>query len=103
MKNFKQYLRLWLERVRAIRTEHLGELFEVKPYLEGVPYWLGAVVVGVVAVFYSTAFSEAIDLARALFRSHPYLLFISSPLCFVLVPGLSKDLPQRRVALACHR
>lgn len=56
---------------------------ELRPYLQGVPYWVAAVLVGIIAFFYSEAFTYCIEFARKI-HSHPYLLFVTSPICFVL-------------------
>lgn len=62
--------------------------FQVRPYLQDIPYWTAAAVVGLVAVFYSRAFSGCIEAARSVFNHHPYLLFLTCPLCFFLATWL---------------
>lgn len=56
---------------------------EVSPYLQAVPYVLAAIFVGFVAVAYSAAFSGAVGVMQKLHGEHPYLLFFTSPFCFV--------------------
>lgn len=83
---------LWWEKLKSqgkllkerVKAEHLDELFELRPYLQGIPYWLAAALVGLVAVLYSGTFTGGIALSQKLFHTHPYLLFITSPICFVL-------------------
>lgn len=55
-----------------------------KPFTQGIPYWTGAALVGLVAVVYSGLFSSCISIVRELFDSHPYWLFLTSPVSFVL-------------------
>jgi H+/Cl- antiporter ClcA len=56
----------------------------LRPYLQGVPYWLAAALVGIWAVVYSGAFARCIEMVTALYAQNPYYLFLTSPLCFFL-------------------
>ena len=68
---------------RILRSE-----VEVRPYLQGVPYWAAAAVVGLVAVLYSGAFGAGIGLVNSVFHRDPRILFVTSPVCFVLASWL---------------
>ncbi|MBI4403468.1 MAG: chloride channel protein [Deltaproteobacteria bacterium] len=57
---------------------------EVRPYLQGIPYWTAAVLVGLFAVMYSGLFGLCIETARNILAANPYLLYVTSPLCFVI-------------------
>lgn len=69
-----------IEKFRDFFTHPLKD----RPYLQGIPYWTAAAVVGFVAVVYSGMFNVCIQIARNIFAYHPYWLFIFSPLCFFL-------------------
>lgn len=74
-----------LDQLKSINYKRVLEIqFEIRPRLRGFPYWTAAVLVGIVAVLYSNAFSQCISLAHRLWETHPYALFIVSPLCFLL-------------------
>lgn len=64
--------------------DYFVHLLRERPYLQGIPYWTAASVVGLVAVAYSGAFGWCIKTARQIFELHPYWLFIWSPVCFFL-------------------
>jgi len=86
LQNATDRLRRYLH---AINFRQVLELqLELRPYLQGVPYWTAAAVVGLVAVIYSNAFSGSIALAKLVYATNPYLLFITSPLCFLLATWL---------------
>lgn len=83
--NLRQKLSGLKKRLREINYQRVLELqFEIRPYLQGIPYWTAAVFVGIAAVIYSGAFSLCIDGARKILAFNPYLLFVTSPICFVL-------------------
>ncbi len=74
-----------LQQVKGINYAKLVKLqLEIRPHLRSVPYWTAAVIVGIVAILYSGAFSFCIDTARRIFEYNPFLLFVTSPVCFVL-------------------
>src|SRR5688500_7554664 len=77
-------LTAWLEaqwRSGAL-TAALHIQMEVRPYLQAVPYVLAAILVGLVAVIYSAAFSGSVAFVQNVEMKHPYWLLVSSPLCF---------------------
>lgn len=77
----KDFLSKELKRLLKLQTE-------VRPHLQGVPYWAAAALVGLVAVFYSGTFSACIDAVRKLYSLYPEALFVTSPLCFYLAAWL---------------
>ncbi|MBI2428363.1 MAG: chloride channel protein, partial [Ignavibacteriales bacterium] len=52
--------------------------------LRSVPLWIGSLVVGVIAVLYAQLFAGAESLGRQIFQSVSWLLFIITPLCFII-------------------
>src|SRR5581483_6092667 len=62
-----------------IRNENLK-----KNFLQAVPFWIASIITGLLAVFYTKVFTWAEDLTTWIFNHHAWLLFIVSPLCFVL-------------------
>jgi len=74
-----------LERLRRLDLRKLFAVqLEIRPQLQGMPYWTAAAIVGLVAVIYSGTFTSAIAVAKAVFLANPYYLFIVSPVCFFL-------------------
>lgn len=61
---------------------------EVRPHLQGLPYWAGAALVGLVAVIYSGLFTSCIQATHSLFSRYPEALFVTSPICFLLATWL---------------
>lgn len=75
----------WADRLRKIDYRSFFEIqLEIRPQLQGIPYWTAAAVVGLVAVVYSGLFSSAIHAAQNGFEQNPYWLFATAPLCFFL-------------------
>jgi H+/Cl- antiporter ClcA len=73
------------DRLKRIDFRNLFELqLEIRPQLQGMPYWTAAAIVGLVAVLYSGTFTAAITASQAFFVAHPYSLFVLSPFCFFL-------------------
>jgi len=80
MNNFIQWLRLQLKRsFDRIRNENLK-----KNALQAIPFWIASVIAGLFAVLYTKLFVLAEDLTALVFDYHAWLLFILSPVCFVL-------------------
>lgn len=74
--------RLWafLKRLfDQIRNEKLKQNL-----LLAIPFWLASLITGVIAVFYAKTFVIAEKLTTIIFNYHGWLLFIVSPVCFVL-------------------
>jgi len=53
-------------------------------FLRAVPFWIASLITGLVAVFYSRVFLLAETYGNSLFRSAHWLLFVITPLCFVI-------------------
>ena len=79
LKNLGQSSHGKIQTLKKVLTDLTG-----KPFTQGMPYWSGAALVGLVAVVYSVFFSSCISIVRALFDSHPYYLFLTSPFFFFL-------------------
>jgi H+/Cl- antiporter ClcA len=95
MKLFSQCRQVWnfsTSVLRDIRQELdvvdikrvLRFQLELRPSLQGVPYWVSAVVVGLIAVFYGSTYSRIIIVAQWVVAEHPYYLFALAPLSFFL-------------------
>ena len=50
--------------------------------LNAIPFWIGALVTGAVAVFYAWLFAWAEKATHAILDYHKWLIFILTPLCF---------------------
>src|SRR5450631_118697 len=53
-------------------------------FLRAIPFWIASLITGLVAVFYSRVFLLAETSADSLFRTYHWLLFIITPLCFLI-------------------
>ncbi len=74
------WLRRQLKRsFDRIRNENLK-----KNALQAIPFWIASVITGLLAVLYTKLFVGAEDITAAVFHFHKWLLFILSPMCFVL-------------------
>jgi len=62
----------------SIRNEQLKINF-----LQAVPFWVGSVVTGLIAVFYAKLFGWAEKGTAYIFSHTPGLLFIITPVCFI--------------------
>jgi len=79
MKIF-QWLRMQLKRsFDRIRNENLK-----RNALQAVPFWIASVITGLAAVLYTKLFVAAEDITSFVFNHHAWMLFILSPVCFVL-------------------
>jgi len=80
MKKTIHWARLLLKRAfDRIRNENLK-----KNALQAIPFWIASVIAGLFAVLYTKLFIKAEDITAAVFHFHKWLLFILSPVCFVL-------------------
>ncbi len=53
-------------------------------FLQAVPFWIASLLTGLIAVFYSKIFLLAESTTSHLFKGTPWLLFIVTPICFLL-------------------
>ncbi|HZY37341.1 MAG TPA: chloride channel protein [Mucilaginibacter sp.] len=80
MNNTIHWLRLKLKKAfDRIRNENLK-----RNALQAIPFWIASVITGLLAVLYTRLFNAAEDITTAVFNFHKWLLFILSPMCFVL-------------------
>lgn len=71
----------FLERFKGIDYNRLVQLqLELRPTLRGIPYWLAAVLVGFVAVVYSSAFGAVITVSQWVAVQYPMALLVMGPL-----------------------
>lgn len=74
------WLRLQLKTTfDRIRNEHLR-----KNLLQAIPFWIASIIVGLLAVVYTKLFNYAEDITAYVFNNHAWLLFVLSPVCFIL-------------------
>lgn len=52
--------------------------------MQGLPFWVGSAITGIVAVFYAYLFGWAEDFALFILHSNKWLMFITAPLFFYL-------------------
>jgi H+/Cl- antiporter ClcA len=52
--------------------------------LQAIPFWIASVITGLVAVIFARLFGLAEKFTENIFQFHPALLFIITPLCFVI-------------------
>lgn len=77
---FVFWLRQHLKRLfDNIRNENLK-----KNVLQAIPFWAASIITGLIAVLYTKLFVLAEDVTSIVFHYHAWLLFILSPVCFVL-------------------
>ncbi|MES1215476.1 MAG: chloride channel protein [Bacteroidota bacterium] len=51
--------------------------------LQAIPFWVGSIITGLIAVFYAKLFSLAESLTHFIISYSQYLLFITTPVCFL--------------------
>jgi len=74
------WLRLQLKGLfDRIRNENLK-----KNALQAIPFWAASVIAGMFAVLYTKLFVLAEDITSSVFNHNAWMLFILSPVCFVL-------------------
>ncbi len=82
---FKVIINEGLAYLKGSKLKRLLETqLSLRPYLEGVPYWVAAAIVGLVAVIYSEAFSQCIQIVFNIYDRNPRILFLTSPFFFFL-------------------
>lgn len=87
-----RWLVRWIGRVADLTTqlgsfetrERLKVLFERQPYLESVPFWVAATLVGLAAVGYAEAFQFFTYRSYELLAESPWILAILTPACLWL-------------------
>jgi len=52
--------------------------------LQAFPYWLSALLAGLVAVLYTKLFMVGESLSRTIINGHPWIIFILTPVCFLI-------------------
>ncbi len=74
------WLRVQLKKTfDRIRNENLK-----KNALQAIPFWAASAITGLVAVLYTKLFVAAEGVTMMIFKFHSWLLFIVSPVCFVI-------------------
>lgn len=53
-------------------------------FLQAIPFWTASLITGIIAVFYAKIFTLAEMLTSVIFHYHAWLLFIISPICFIV-------------------
>jgi len=52
--------------------------------LQAIPFWIASIITSLVAIFYAKSFAWAEKLTTVIFNYHAWLLFIITPVCFIL-------------------
>jgi H+/Cl- antiporter ClcA len=52
--------------------------------LQAIPFWIASVITGLIAVLYTKLFAMAERIALLVFNFHSWMLFILTPVCFIL-------------------
>jgi len=52
--------------------------------LQAIPFWIGSVVTGLIAVLYARLFGWAEEISKLIFHTGAWLFFLITPLCFIL-------------------
>lgn len=73
----------YIRRKGKFLFDHIGSAQLKRNLLNAVPFWLGSLVVGCVAVFYARLFALAENLSAKIFHAQAWLMFIIMPVCFV--------------------
>lgn len=80
MKKIIKILRLFFkDRLDSIPNEKLR-----KTILQAIPFWIGSVLTGTVAVFYAKIFHWAEDLMVFILGKFDWAIFILAPTCFIV-------------------
>lgn len=52
--------------------------------LQAIPFWIASIITSLVAIFYAKSFAWAEKLTTVIYNYHAWLLFIITPICFIL-------------------
>jgi H+/Cl- antiporter ClcA len=55
-----------------------------KNMLQAIPFWIASVITGLIAVIYARLFLMAENLTAFLYKQHHWILFILTPVCFIV-------------------
>jgi H+/Cl- antiporter ClcA len=58
--------------------------------LQAIPFWIASLITAFIAIFYAKSFALAEKLTTTIFHYHAWLLFIISPICFIVAWWLVK-------------
>jgi H+/Cl- antiporter ClcA len=61
-----------------------------KNVLQAIPFWIASILTGLIAVLYTRLFVEAENVTTYIFKHYVWLLFIVSPVCFIIAWWLVK-------------
>ena len=75
----------------------LGKIYNEKVrlnILQALPFWIASLLTGLVAVLYTKLFGYAESLSHAIIAGRTWILFILTPVCFVLAWGVVRKFDQ---------
>jgi H+/Cl- antiporter ClcA len=79
--------RHWIKRIRA-KGKFLLDLVTSEQirtgFLQALPFWIASLAVGIIAVIYAWLFVKAENLLLQTFQQSKWIVFILSPVCFVM-------------------
>jgi H+/Cl- antiporter ClcA len=58
--------------------------------LQAIPFWIASIITGLIAVIYTKLFFLAESVTTLIFKQHAWLLFVISPVCFIVAWWLVK-------------
>jgi H+/Cl- antiporter ClcA len=58
--------------------------------LQAIPFWVASIITGLIAVIYTKLFLLAEGVTSLIFKQHAWLLFVVSPVCFIVAWWLVK-------------
>lgn len=59
--------------------------------LQAIPFWVASIITGLIAVIYTKLFLLAESVTTSIFKQHAWLLFVVSPVCFIVAWWLVKQ------------
>ena len=71
------------QRIKRIFDSRGNEKLKLN-FLRAVPFWIASLLTGLIAVFYSKLFLLAESTTDSIFKEHHWLLFLFTPVCFVV-------------------
>jgi H+/Cl- antiporter ClcA len=81
----KEKLKALITRLKEINYKKALRLqLQIRPHLQGVPYWVAAVAVGLIAVSFSNSFGALIGHSQQILEKNPYAYLVLGPVCFAV-------------------
>ncbi|MEZ4930306.1 MAG: chloride channel protein [Chitinophagales bacterium] len=85
-KSIEHKVKIWFEKLKQYAKLGFDQINNAKlkyNILHAIPFWAGAFVCGIIAVFYAKLFDFVEIFREHLFSLNPYILFALSPIAFI--------------------